>query len=107
MRVLKKTPGNPAQIVEIDNSLEAMQKVVGGYIQSVPLFDGIFLICNEEGKLGGLPHNFILNSADEVVGTAFFAGDAGEDFAAISDVEIAKVCDYFNFSNPAEEGASQ
>lgn len=38
-------------------TLEYMQKVVGGYIEIVPLQDGRLLVCNEEGKIQGLPEN--------------------------------------------------
>ena len=48
-------------------TLEAMQKMVGGYIQQIrlakPVVVGdiryVVLICNEEGKLSGLPFNAI------------------------------------------------
>lgn len=38
-------------------TLEELQGFVGGYIEIVPLRDGTHLICNEEGKLNGLPLN--------------------------------------------------
>lgn len=39
---------------EIDNTLETMQKIVGGYIETVTLSKDTVLICNEEGRLKGL-----------------------------------------------------
>ena len=33
------------------------KKFIGGYIQSVPLENGDRLLCDEEGKLKGLPLN--------------------------------------------------
>lgn len=38
------------------------------------------IICNEEGRLLGLPHNCEVCGID-FVGTIVFAGVAGEDFA--------------------------
>ena len=49
--------GEPLHLEDIDNTLEAMQEFVGGYIEAVTLPDGKVIICNEEGKLLGLPYN--------------------------------------------------
>lgn len=47
----------PKEIV-IDDSLEAMQEVVGGDIEEyMPYDDDVAIICNEEGKMRGLPLN--------------------------------------------------
>ena len=44
--------------VAIDNSLEAMQQLVGGNIEEyMPFEDEVAIICNEEGKMNGLPLN--------------------------------------------------
>ena len=45
--------------IEIDNTLEAKQKLVGGYIEQVflPKDDSVVLICNEEGKINGMKPN--------------------------------------------------
>ena len=45
--------------IEIDNTLEAKQKLVGGYIEQafLPKDDSIVLICNEEGKINGMKPN--------------------------------------------------
>lgn len=46
--------GKLPQTVSIDNSLEAMQRLVGGYIEEyMPFDDEVALICNEEGKMNG------------------------------------------------------
>lgn len=44
--------------IAIDNSLKAMQKLVGGNIEEyMPFEDEVAIICNEEGKMNGLPLN--------------------------------------------------
>ena len=44
--------------VSIDSSLEAMQQLVGGYIEEyMPFEDEVAIICNEEGKVNGLTPN--------------------------------------------------
>ena len=56
MKILVVEPLEAPKIKEIDGSLEAMQKEVGGYIQALfPFEEPVALICNEEGKLHGLP----------------------------------------------------
>lgn len=46
------------KVIEIDGSLESMQKIVGGYIETFPLDGPILIVLNEEGKLMNLPLNF-------------------------------------------------
>ena len=56
MRILKIEPEHKPERADIPDTLEAMQKVVDGYIQAVyPFEEPVALICNEEGKLNGLP----------------------------------------------------
>ena len=44
----------------ISDSLKDLQKMVGGYIETVTLPNGVVLICNEEGRLRNMPYNFTL-----------------------------------------------
>ena len=73
IRVLKVAPGKAPEAVAIPNTLEAMQQMVGGYIEVIPLED-VCLVCNEEGKLMGLPGSRRLGD-DIIAGTFFLAGD--------------------------------
>ena len=58
LSVLKIAPGQQPQQVEIDNDLKALQQAVGGSIDAVyPFADPVAIICNDEGKLMGLPLN--------------------------------------------------
>jgi hypothetical protein len=41
--------------MEIENSLKAEQKFVGGLIELIGLTEELDLICNDEGKINGLP----------------------------------------------------
>jgi len=40
-----------------DFKLDELQKFVGGYIEIVQLNRDMIMVCNEEGKLMGLPFN--------------------------------------------------
>lgn len=70
-------PEEAPEMMTISNTLEAMQEVVGGYIQVVTPWGGdIVLVCNEEGKLLGMPANRIVFDGtgrvfDMIVGTFF------------------------------------
>ena len=50
--------------IEIENTLEALQAHVGGYIQTVYLNNGLIALCNEDGKLEELPPVALLLSPD-------------------------------------------
>ena len=65
MRVLFIPCGKKPEVREIDGSLESMQQLVGGLIQAVyPFDDPVALICNDEGKLLGLPFNRALRNSE-------------------------------------------
>lgn len=58
IEVILVKPMEKAEVVEIADSLEAMQELVGGYIEEyMPFEDEVAIICNEEGKINGLPLN--------------------------------------------------
>lgn len=51
-------PNDSSEVARIAPTLDALQAVVGGYIECVTMDDGQWhLYCNEEGKLDGLPIN--------------------------------------------------
>lgn len=56
--VLLVEPNKYPKMIEIDDTLEAMQAVVGGDIEEyMPFEDEVAIICNEEGKVNGLTPN--------------------------------------------------
>lgn len=54
-------------IGSMENTLKAKQKYVGGLIQVVSLNSDIVVICNDEGKLEGLPPNRVFMEGSEPV----------------------------------------
>ena len=38
-------------VIEIPNTLEALQKAVGGYIEVTPIFSGIVMIYDDKGRI--------------------------------------------------------
>ena len=90
MKILVVEPMKEPYEKEIQGSLEEMQAIVGGYIQAVyPFEDPVAVVCNEEGKLMGLPYNRLLQDDsgrpyDVLCGTFFVTGLGDADFASLS-----------------------
>lgn len=86
-----KRPGQKPRHVWVSNNLEALQKNVEGYIETVTIRDpedeayNLVVICNEEGLLKGMEPNV------SVYGVRFYGpilvvgvkdgGDNGDEFA--------------------------
>ena len=96
MWVLIVESGKAPRQSEIRRNLASMQKVVGGTIQVLyPFEEPVALVCNDEGKLLGLPANRALrdsagNLYDIVCGTFFLCGAPpdGEDFISLTAEEL-------------------
>ena len=90
MNVLMVEPGKVPYEKDIGDGLKAMQDAVGGYIQAVyPYEDPVALVCNEEGKIEGLPLNRALKTEegeiyDIISGNFFICGIGEENFCSLS-----------------------
>jgi len=61
IRVIIKREHEPyGHSILIENTLEQFQKIVGGYIETVPIDDKNVMIVNEEGKKSGPRSEFPL-----------------------------------------------
>ncbi len=94
MKIIVKHPGNKPHVEEVEDDLKTYQNIVGGYIEIVHIDGDILLVCNEEGKLEGLPYNFYMGD-DIIVGTVFFVGRDMEDFRSLTDDEAEQVIGWF------------
>ena len=88
--VLYKKVGKDPIEIEIENTLEAKQQLVGGLIEVVPYYD-VLLVCNEEGKLMNYLPNVVFEY-DYIAGDFFIIGDDYEngDFKSLTKEEIEK-----------------
>ena len=75
-------PGAQPEIIEVDNTLAALQTEVGGYIETVTIASDAVVICNEEGRILGLPDNGRVCGVD-VVGTVLIVGTKGEELCDV------------------------
>ena len=82
IRVVIKKPNEAAYMTVIKNELETLQKIVGGFIETVTVSDDLVVICNEEGRIKKLPQNCNVCGVD-FVGTIIFAGVNEDEFANV------------------------
>lgn len=95
MKVVLVKPGEPGVITEIKSDLISMQEIVGGLIQAIyPFEDEVAIVCNDEGKINGLPLNRFLfdkesTPYDIIAGDFFVCGLTEDSFGSLSD-ELAE-----------------
>lgn len=81
--VVIKRPGEEPVVEPLfDNTLEAFQREVGGFIETLTLATDLVLVCNEEGWIMGLPYNGECRGLD-FYGTVIAVGVKGDKFASI------------------------
>lgn len=86
--VIIKEPGQAPRVEPLFyNTLESFQKAVGGYIETFTLAEDLVLICNEEGRLRGLPYNTAIAGC-VFHGTIVAAGVRGDDFASVKAAHV-------------------
>lgn len=87
MRTLRKEPGKPWEIVEVPNELEALQKVVGGYMERVTFSLDTCILCDEEALCKGLPHNADICGV-EFFGPVLIVGMANGEFVSLTEQQV-------------------
>ena len=101
MQVVYVEPHRKPFVSEIEHTLDAEQKAVGGLIELVYNEDGTAIICNEEGKLIGLDGNRRIGDGSSIIAGSFFVvGLTEDDFCSLTDEEAQKYME--RFSEPEE-----
>ena len=99
--------GSKPKIIEIENQLEEFQRLVGGYIECVPVQeyeDGreLVLVGDEEGKLKNKPINFplVYNGAlyDFMVGDVLACMSMDGEFVG-SQQDVDDIMEYLENEN--------
>ena len=88
IKIVFQWPGKISSIATIPNTLEAMQKLVGGYIETVSLPNGLILVMDEEGRLKGRQENVRCVQYGTIVGTVFVTAADGDEFRSLTTEEI-------------------
>ena len=85
MDVLIVEPERVPRMDRITGDLRSLQQVVGGCIEAVyPYDDPVAIVCNEEGKLIGLPLNRKLEDHDIIAGTFLVCGLSEDNFDSLT-----------------------
>lgn len=96
MKVLIVKPEKKPEVAEIESGLRSLQSAVGGFIEALyPFDDPVAIVCNEEGKIAGLPMNRALRDDsgeiyDIVCGDFIVVGLGDEDFTSLTDEQVEK-----------------
>ena len=80
---LLKRPGEIPRHVNVSNSLEALQKNVEGYFETISFYaleKDFLIICNEEGLIKDMPYNCTIYD-QPFVGPILIVGRKGTEFA--------------------------
>ena len=89
IRVLYVQPGKYPEERTIPNTLRALQELVGGDIECCrPWRDSVCVICNDSGKIDGLPPNRLYGHTDFLAGSFVVCGNGGEDFISLTDRQV-------------------
>ena len=107
IKVLIRRACQEPVVEDVDNSLESMQKLVGGYIEMPynPAFSkGLQIVCNEEGKFAEDPKpNVYWGDYDVIFGDIVFVGinNEGEDISLTSN-QIAEAKEWISNNDASE-----
>ncbi len=101
IRVVYVEPGMYARETEIGLDLRSLQNAVMGHIEVFYPFDEpVCIVCNDEGKLNGMPLNRAVfgdngKIMDVIAGPFFICGVGEEDFISLTDEQTDKYLEMF------------
>ena len=107
IQILLIEPGKYPKTMEINDSLESMQSLVGGYIEEYcPFDDDVAIVCNvDEGKINGLPLNRAIYDSqtnellDIIAGNFFLIGTPtdSDSFQSLTQEQQMKYSKMFKY----------
>ncbi len=100
IQVVLVEPGKLARAAEVGSDLRSLQTAVNGYIEAIyPFEEEVCIVCNEEGKLNGLPLNRAVRIGGEVTdiiaGTFIVCDCSGENFGSLTPEQQARYLEMF------------
>lgn len=97
MKVVIVEPGKYPYQADIEDTLEAEQKVVGGMIEEVyPWTDRAVLVCNENGRAENLPLNRKVGP-HLIRGTFFICSYRDGDYVSLDEKQVEHYIDAYWF----------
>lgn len=106
MRIIHVEAGKEADVLSTDRSLEILQALVGGHLEMLcPFNDTAVIVCNDEGKIKGLPLNRGITHPEtgelyEIIAGNFFICDApsdSDDFESLSEDQVKVYLEKFKY----------
>ena len=104
IQVVLVESGKLARIVEVGTTLDAMQQTVGGDIEAYyPFEEQVCIVCNEEGKINGLPLNRAIRDedtneiVDAIAGTFFICDCSGKSLGNLSKEQQKRYLEKYRF----------
>ena len=106
IEVLYIEPGKYPRTITINDTLEEMQHLVGGYIEEYsPFDDDVSIVCNDEGKIQGLPLNRAIYDRennqllDIIAGNFFLVGTPmdADSFQSLTQEQQMKYSKMFRY----------
>lgn len=99
IKVVVKRVGELPEVKVINNNTETLQELVGGLFDMVRVpfrDDMLYMVCNDVGKIIGLPMNFYEPARNDViVGDVFFtAGNFEGDLIDLTNEQIRFIKSY-------------
>lgn len=82
MKMFVKLPDHAPTLWDVPADLPTLQHIVGGYIESHAIMSDLLVLCNEEGRLFGLPANCEI-AGIYFCGPIILAGYRGEELVDI------------------------
>ncbi|MHA2063902.1 MAG: DUF3846 domain-containing protein [Candidatus Thorarchaeota archaeon] len=97
MEAIHKVPGQQAEFIVLDGSLDAIQHYVGGYFRPVTLFDGLVLLCNDDGNILGMEPNFPVQGLGMIVGPVLFVREEKENYVSVVREDMKTLTETIGF----------
>lgn len=98
IKILVVEPNKEPYTLEINNTLENLQNIVGSDIENKKLEPNVNLLCNEYGKIKDLAFNRIITN-DVICGTFLIVSQCSEEFASLTKKQIQKYTKEFKLEN--------
>ncbi len=91
LKVVMVEPGRYARITELEDTLKAKQKAVGGLITcAYPWEERVCIVANDEGLINGMPLNRYVEDYQPISGPFFVCGIAEDDFCSLTDEQAER-----------------
>ncbi len=88
MLAVIKRPGEDPEMIEMENTLSAFQRAVGGYIETVQMSTRVLMMIDGEGRAKSLQPNIL-----GISGPIIFVGLDGNERVSLTEAEAEFLMD--------------